>query len=146
MDYKICLSKNVLIFYIILCPFIIFGSIANLLNIINGTGSVVSLGAFSLGGFILLPLLIFASYRNNLCEVRFDGLTIKKTSYAFAKFHCSINEYDVPFKDRPIFMPFKKTNKQLVIRDKTTNSIVFSNDLDISKNDIEKLRNSLPNY
>lgn len=146
MKYQICLSKKVIIFYSLLSPFIIYGSFYNLMNVINGTGSVISLGAFGLGGFILLPLLIITSYRRNLCKVYEDALQIGKVKYSFSSYDFSIHPYQLPFKDRPLTSLFKSEYHELIIKKKGNKEIVFQEKLEIFEKDIEKLQQSLPKF
>ncbi|TDG36409.1 hypothetical protein EZJ43_07780 [Pedobacter changchengzhani] len=113
------------------------------MNIINGTGSVISLGAFSMFGFILLPLLLFASYRNNLCTVSVNGVRIGKKMYPFKIFKFSIADYDLPIADRPIVSTFKKTYHKLVITRNSSKSNSVEQDLDIFSSDLKKLKQAL---
>ncbi|WP_411972024.1 hypothetical protein ACLCDV_19550 [Sphingobacterium sp. Lzh-3] len=59
ISMKINLSQRTLIFYGVLAPFIIFGSLYNLLGIISGTSTVISFGAFALFGLFFYPPYLF---------------------------------------------------------------------------------------
>lgn len=142
-NFKICLAK-VVIFYLILAPFIIIGSIYNLIGVINGTSSIVVLGAFGLFGFVLLPLGIYSKYRYNTCIIKEDRVSISKSDYKFSDYNFSIEKYELPFKDRPIFSVLRKNYFKFVIRKKETLEVAFEEDLDIFKKDIEKMKSLLP--
>ena len=146
MEYKVCLSKKLVLFYSLLSTILICASFANLMNIINGTGSVISLGAFSMFGFILLPILIFASYRKNLCTVTVDGVLIGKKMYPFEAFSFKISDYEIPFVDRPIVSIFKKTYHKLVISKNTSKSNCVEQELDIFNSELKKLQQAIQQY
>ncbi len=143
MIYKVCLSKKLVIFYSLLSTILIYASFANLMNIINSTGSVIGLGAFSMFGFILLPLLIFASYRKNLCTVTVDGVLIGKKMYPFDAYSFKISEYEIAFVDRPIVSILKKSYNKLVITKITSKKNHAEVELDIFNRDIIKLKQAL---
>ncbi len=144
MEQKICFTKTILIFYLLLTPFIMIASIQNLINVICGTGSVVGVGAFALFGFILLPVLIISSYRGNLCRIQTDRIIIGKKEYPFSEYYFDIQEYYLPAKDRPIFSPFKKKYKKIVITKKENQALIYESDLDVFKKDLETLERALP--
>ncbi|WP_157504877.1 hypothetical protein [Flavobacterium tegetincola] len=146
MEYKICLSKTTVIFYALLCLIIVYASIANLLSIIDGTGNVIGLGAFSLGGFVLLPLMVFFTYRNNLCTVKADGVKIGKHFYPLASYQFSIVEYKVAFKDRPLFSLLKKTKETFIVKRKGEQQVYFQEDLAIFNRDIKKLKEAIQQF
>lgn len=146
MEYKVCLSKKMVIFYSLLSTILGYASFANLMNIVNGTGSVISLGAFSMFGFILLPILIYASYRKNLCTVTVDGVLIGKKMYPFEAFNFKISEYEIPLVDRPIVSIFKKTYHKLVISKNTSKSNYVEQELDIFNRELKKLKQAIQQY
>ncbi|MNJ96336.1 hypothetical protein D3C87_140590 [compost metagenome] len=137
---KINLSKHTLIFYSILAPFIIFGSIYNLLGIISGTSTVISFGAFALFGFVLLPALLVSTYRQNRCTISDDRISIGKKDYVFNSYAVSIVEKYLPIKERPLFSLFRKQYANLIIREKSSGQIVLNKDLDISVQTIKKMK------
>ncbi|RZL51258.1 MAG: hypothetical protein EOP00_00125 [Pedobacter sp.] len=143
---KICLAKTVLIFYAIITPFIVYGSLYNLIKgVIIQENPSVYVGAFSLFGFILLPLLLISTYRQNICVIAVDKVKVGKQEFTVNDYSFSIAEKHLAFKDRPIFMPFKKTYYMLVVKNTTTNQIVLENDLNIFNKDLLKLRQALQN-
>jgi hypothetical protein len=140
---KINLSKRTIIFYSILAPFIIFGSIYNLLGIISGTSTVISFGAFALFGFVLLPALLVSTYLQNRCTLFGDSIRIGKKDYDFNTYAVSIVEKYLPLKDRPLFSLFRKQYANLIIREKSSGQIVLNKDLDISLQAINKMKTFL---
>lgn len=144
MGRKICLSKTIVLFYLILAPFIIYASIHNLINVINGTGSTITLGAFALFGFILLPIAIISSYTKNICHIQADKITIGKNEFRYADYQFYITEYELPLKDRPLVSLLKKKYKKLTIRDRKNQGVVFENNLDVFPKDIQRLENTIP--
>lgn len=143
MEYKVCLSKKTVIFLVLLCPIICYASFNNLMNIINDTGGVIGYGAFALGGFILIPLGAFFSYYHNRLTVRSDGIKVGKNFYPSANYQFSIAEFDIPFKDRPLFSPFKKTKETFVVKRKGEQQIYFKEDLAIFSKDVRNLKLAL---
>ncbi|SFD39098.1 hypothetical protein [Flavobacterium phragmitis] len=144
MKLTICLSKTVIIFYTILAIPITIGSLHNLVyGVLFNENSTISLGAFSLFGFILLPLLIISSYRNNKCIIESDKISIGKTEYPLTIYSFSIQEKYLPLKDRPIFFLFKKTYHDLIIKEINTNRVILLKELNVFQNDIKKIRLAL---
>jgi len=141
---KVNLSRSTLIFYSILAPFIMYGSFYNLMGVIAGTSTMISFGAFALFGFILLPLLLFSTYRQNRCTIHKDYISIGKKDYAFSSYNVSIIDKQLPFAQRPIFSTFRKNYSDLTILEKSTGQVVFTQDLDLSARVIEKMKEALP--
>ncbi len=141
---KICLAKKMVIFYAVLALLIIPASIYNLIGVINHTNSIYHLGAFSLFGFVILPMLIFSKYRNNLCIIKGNEIQIGKCIYGFSNHRFSIKAYELPLSDRPIISLLKKKYFRLVIYKIKTNVEVFVEDLDITKSDIKRIESLLP--
>lgn len=137
---KINLSQRTLIFYGVLAPFIIFGSLYNLLGIISGTSTVISFGAFALFGFVLLPALLVSTYRQNRCTLFSDRISIGKKEYVFDSYAVSIVEKYLPLKERPLFSLFRTQYANLIIREKSSGQIVLNKDLDISLQAINKMK------
>jgi len=140
---KVNLSRSTLIFYGILAPFIIVGSFYNLMGIINGTSTIISIGAFALFGFVLLPLLLFSTYKQNRCIIQSDRISIGKKDYAFSSYRVSIIDKQLPLSQRPIFSTFRKNYSDLIISEKSTGRVVFTQNLDRSTQVIEKMKAAL---
>lgn len=143
-NYCICLAKKTLIFYIVLTPFIAIASFYNLIGIINGLGSAVAFGAFAMFGFILLPLMIFSKYRSTKCTIMEDRVKIFKTEYLFSDHYFEIETYELPFKDRPLFSLMKKEYARLIIKKNKSGASIYEEDLDVFRNDIDRLRDRIP--
>ncbi|WP_143754188.1 hypothetical protein [Chryseobacterium sp. 52] len=145
MNLKICLAKKVLIFYSVIAPFIIVGSLYNLIEgVILQTSPTYRIGLFSLLGFIIMPLLLLVTYIKNKCVITEDSLRINKTVYRFSDYDFSIRQKELPFKDRPLTSLLKKKYPELVIKNINTNEIVLEKDLDIFQKDIENIKKALP--
>jgi len=140
---KINLSHRTLVFYSILAPFIVFGSIYNLLGIISGTSTVISFGAFSLFGFVLLPGLLVSTYRQNRCTLLGDRISIGKKDYVFNSYAVSIVQKYLPIKERPLFSLFRSQYSNLIIREKSSGQLVLEKDLDVSVQTVEKMKQFL---
>jgi hypothetical protein len=66
MNFKVCLVKKVLIFYSVLAPFIIIGSLYNLIKgVILHESPTYRIGLFSLFGFVIMPFLLIITYVKN---------------------------------------------------------------------------------
>jgi len=137
---KINLSHRTLVFYSILAPFIVFGSIYNLLGIISGTSTVISFGVFALFGFILLPGLLVSTYRQNRCTLLGDRISIGKKDYVFNSYAVSIVDKYLPLKERPLFSLFRSQYSNLIIREKSSGQLVLEKDLDVSVQTVEKMK------
>lgn len=143
-NLQVCLSKKTLIFYAAITPFIAVASFYNLINIINGEGSLVTFGAFAIFGFVLMPLMIFSKYRSTKCTIMEDRVKIFKSEYPFSEYDFKIEVRELPFKDRPLYSSMKKEYARLVILEKDSKSLVFEEELDVFRNDIDKMRNLIP--
>ena len=145
MSLKICLAKKVLIFYAVLSPFIMIGSLYNLIDgIILQKTPTYRIGLFSVFGFVIMPFLLIVTYLKNKCEISGNGVKIGKIVYPSSDYHFSIREKELAFKDRPLTSLFKKKYDELVIQAKNTNEIVLEKDLDVFQKDIENIRKALP--
>lgn len=145
MSLKICLAKKVLIFYAVLAPFIIIGSLYNLIDgVILHKTPTYRIGMFSLFGFVIMPFLLIVTYLKNKCEISGNGVKIGKIYYPFSDYYFSIREKELAFKDRPLTSLMKKDYQYLVIQKKGTQEIVLEKDLDVFQKDIENIRNALP--
>lgn len=137
--------KKVLIFYAVLSPFIMIGSLYNLIEgIILQKTPTYRIGLFSVFGFVIMPLLLIITYLKNKCEISGNGIRIGKIDYPFSDYHFSIREKELAFKDRPLTSLLKKKYQVLVIQAKKTHEIVLEKDLDVFEKDIENIRNALP--
>lgn len=146
MKLTICLSKTIVIFYSLLAPIIIFASLHNLIyGLILDENSVISIGAFSLFGFILLPLLIISSYRNNKCVIETDKVSIGKTQYLSSTYNFVIQEKHLPLKERPIFFLLRKTYYSFVIKEKATGKVISIKELNVFQRDVKKIKSALQN-
>jgi hypothetical protein len=143
VEFKICLTKKTLLFYLAIVPFIVIGSVYNLIGIINQTGSVAVFSAFGLFGFVLLPIAMINTYRQGLCQIYSDRIKIGKITYRFSEYTVTIKEYQLPIKDRPLFSLFKRTYHNIVIKDNGTQKITADEELNIFQKDIEKIRSIL---
>lgn len=141
MGFKICLSKKVLIFYAVITPLIMYGSLYNVINgiILQNTPSY-RIGPFSIFGFLIMPFLLIVTYLKNICEIKSDQIVIHKNSYKFSEYDVYIGKKELPFKDRPLTSLFKKSYDEVVIKKIDTNEIVLVKDLDVFKKDIEHIR------
>ncbi|MCD9854904.1 hypothetical protein LUD75_09320 [Epilithonimonas sp. JDS] len=145
MKLKICLSKTALIFYSIISPFIMFGSLYNLINgIILNKNEINFYGALSMFGFILMPILLISTYRQNVCEIYPDKIKIGKEEYPASSYNFEIEQRHLALKDRPIFFLWRKTYSYFVVRYKSNNSVVLEKDLDVFQSDILKIKSALP--
>lgn len=145
MKLKICIAKKTLISYSVIAPFIIYGSAYNLIwGVILHKTPTISLGAFSLLGFVVLPVLLIYTYINNKCVITTDSMRIGKVEYKFADYNFQIRSKELPLKDRPITSLFKKNYYDFLIKEMGTNKIVFEKDLDVFQKDIEKIKDAFP--
>jgi hypothetical protein len=142
---KICLAKKVLIFYAVIAPFIVFGSLYNLIQgIILQTTPTYRIGPFSILGFVIMPFLLIVTYVKNKCVITTDRMRIGKTEYKFSDYDFEIREKELPLKDRPLTSLLKKNYYDLVIRQANTNNIVYENPLDVFQKDLENIRRAIP--
>lgn len=138
------LSKSTLIFYSVIAPFIIAGSFYNLVyGLILGKTSIVRIGAWSLLGFIVLPLMLIATYLRNKCVVTDGYVRIHKKEFSRSEYDFTITDRFLSIKDRPLFSMFRKTFHILTITQKTDGSVVFEQDLETSSAYTEKIRSAL---
>ncbi|MFY1045775.1 hypothetical protein [Chryseobacterium sp. GP-SGM7] len=138
------LSKSTLIFYTILAPFIIFGSFYNLVDgLILGKASVVKIGAWSLLGFIIFPVMIVSTYFRNRCVITERSVRIYKEEFSRSEYDFTISDRFLAIKDRPLFSIFRKTFHTLRIIKKTDGSVIFERDLETSSGYAEKIRSAL---
>lgn len=145
MNLKICLAKKVLLFYAVLSPFIIYGSLHNVIQgIILHTTPTYRIGPFSIFGFLIMPFLLVLTYIRNRSVITDDRMIIYKSVYKFADYDFYIQKKELAFKDRPITSLFKKKYDELVIKEKGTNDAVLVKDLEIFNKDIENLKKVLP--
>jgi hypothetical protein len=145
MKLTICLAKTTVIFYSLLAPFIIVGSLYNLVKgVFANQNAVVYIGAFSLFGFILLPILIVTTYIKNKCVIQSNSVCIGKVEFSPKDYRFEIQEKLLAFKDRPIFSLLRKKYYLLIIKKIETGTVVLEKDLDVFQNDIEKIKLALP--
>ncbi|MDQ0594831.1 hypothetical protein QFZ37_003200 [Chryseobacterium ginsenosidimutans] len=127
------LSKSTLIFYSLIAPFIIGGSFYNLVyGLILGQSSNVRIGAWSLLGFVALPLMLIATYLRNKCVITEQYVRIYKKEFARSEYDFVITERFLAVKDRPLFSILRKIFHTLIITGKTTGEVVFEKDLETS--------------
>ncbi|SHL82842.1 hypothetical protein [Flavobacterium chilense] len=144
MKLTICLSKTIVIFYSILAIPITIGSFYNLVyGLVLNQNSIIYIGAFSLFGFILLPLLIISSYRNNKCVIETDKIIIGKSEYLSSAYNFVIQEKHLPFKERPIFFLLRKTYYDFVIKEKATGKVISITELNVFQRDVKKIKSAL---
>lgn len=144
MSLKICLAKKVLIFYSVLAPFIMIGSLYNLIDgIILQKSPTYRIGLFSIFGFVIMPFLLIVTYTKNKCVISGDGVQIGKMRYPFSDYDFSIREKELAFKDRPLTSLFKKRYDELVIKRTSSDEIILEKDLDVFEKDIENIKNAL---
>ena len=87
------LSKSTLVFYSLLAPFIIGGSFYNLyFGLILGESSHVKLGAWSLLGFVVLPLILIATYFRNRCVITDQYVRIYKREFPRSEYDFNISD------------------------------------------------------
>ncbi len=145
MKFTICLAKTTVIFYSVLAPLIIVGSLYNVIEgVILHRAADVHIGAFSLFGFVLLPLLIAVTYIKNKCVIERDNVRIGKVDFKASAYSFAIKEFELPFKERPLFSLWKKTYSALVIQDRRTGEVALEKELAVFEKDIEKMRAALP--
>lgn len=138
------LAKSPLIFYSFLAPLIIVGSFYNLVyGLILGETPNVRIGPWSLLGFVVLPLMIIATYLRNKCVITDEYVRIYKREFLRSENDFSISERVLAVKDRPLFSIFRKTFHTLTITEKTTGDVVFNEDLETSSSYTEKIRSAL---
>lgn len=142
MAYKICLSRGTVLFYSILLPVVSLASLSNLIGMINHTNTVTGIGVFSLFGFIVLPVLIIASYRSNLLTIDDRQVRIGKKIYPRDGYKFAIKDYTLPFKERPLFSPHRKVYSKLSVKS-NRGGFVQTYDMDISTKNIQKIREQL---
>lgn len=145
MNLKICLAKKVLIFYAVIAPFIMFGSLHNLIEgVILQTTPTYRIGFFSLFGFLIMPFLLIVTYIRNKSVITADSMRIGKVEYKFSDYDFEIREKELPLKDRPLTSLFKKNYQDLVIKKANTNEIVLEEPLNIFQKDLENIKRALP--
>lgn len=138
------LSKSTLIFYSVIAPFIIGGSFYNLVyGLILGTASHVKIGAWSLLGFIVLPVMLIATYLRNKCIITDHDVRIYKRKFSRSDYNFTVSDHFLPVKDRPLFSIFTKTFHTLIITGKTDGRVVFEQNLETSAVYAEKIRSAL---
>ncbi|MDN5477312.1 MAG: hypothetical protein L0G39_10295 [Chryseobacterium sp.] len=146
MNLKIGLAKKVLLFYSVIAPFIIFGSLYNLIEgVILHYAPSYRIGLFSLFGFVIMPLLLIVTYTKNKCIISREGVQIGKILYPFSDYRFSIRQKELPFKDRPLTSLWKKNYDELVITKINTGETVLEKDLDVFQKDVKILEN-IPIY
>lgn len=140
------LSKSTLIFYSLLAPFVIGGSFYNLYyGLILGESSHVKIGAWSLLGFVVLPLMLVATYFRNKCVITDQYVRIYKREFSRSEYDFNISDRFLAIKDRPLFSIYRKIFPTLTISEKTTGEIVFHEDLETSASYTSKIRSALRN-
>lgn len=145
MSFKILLAKKTLIFYCIIGVIISLASIYNLIwGVILHETPTYRIGAFSLFGFIIFPVLIISTYLKNKCLIDKDGVQIGKMKYRFSDYDFFITTHQLAFKDRPLFSILKKDYFDFVIKEIGTNNIVFEKDFDVFEKDLEKFKRAFP--
>jgi hypothetical protein len=138
------LSKSTLIFYSAIAPLIIGGSFYNLVyGLILGESSVVRIGAWSLLGFVVFPVMLIATYLRNKCVITEQYVRIYKKEFDRSAYEFKITDRFLPIKDRPLFSIFRKTFHSLTITQKTNGNMVFQQDLETSAAYAEKIRSAL---
>jgi len=144
MNLKICLAKKVLIFYSVIAPFIMYGSLHNVIHgLIVKDAPSYRIGPFSIFGFLIMPFLLVITYLRNSCIITPDSLTIFKTVYKFSDYDIYIGQKELPFKERPLTSLFKKTYDELLIKERSTNEVVEVKDLDVFEKDIVNIKNAI---
>lgn len=138
------LSKSTLIFYSAIAPFIIGGSFYNLVyGLILGESSVVRIGAWSLLGFVILPVMLIATYLRNKYVITETYVRVYKKEFARSEYEFNITDRFLSIKDRPLFSIFRKTFHTLIITEKSHGDIVFQQDLETSSAYAEKIKSAL---
>jgi len=138
------LSKSTLVFYSVIAPFIIGGSFYNLVyGLILHKASAVRIGAWSLVGFIVLPVMLIATFYRNRCIVTEEYIRIYKKEFVRSEHDFMITDRFLAIKDRPLFSIFRKTFHTLIITKKTNGEVVFQQDLETSSLYSDKIRKAL---
>ncbi|PYF74074.1 hypothetical protein [Pedobacter nutrimenti] len=145
MHLKICLAKKVLLFYAVIAPFIMYGSLYNLIEgVILHNSPTYRVGVFSLFGFAIMPFLLIVTYIHNKCVITTDQIRVGKNEYKFSEYDVQVREKELPFKERPITSLFKKNYYDLVVKKVNTNHVVLEKSLDVFKKDIENIKKAIP--
>ncbi|RFZ89971.1 hypothetical protein D0C36_23730 [Mucilaginibacter conchicola] len=145
MKTKICLSQKVVLFYAILTPVIIFASLYNLIEgVILQHTATYRLGPFSLFGFVIMPVIVFAAYFKNICIITTDTITINKVNYPFSDYKFTLAEKELALQHRPLTSLFKKYYHYLIITDRKTNNIVLEKDLEVFDKSLNRIKELVP--
>lgn len=145
MNQKIILAKNIIIFYILIGLPIMYISLDNVINgIILQKNSTVGLGVLSIGGFVLIPFIIYSTYRNSKCILSENSIKVGTNEYMFQYYDAKVISKEKKITERPLFSLFKKHYPHLIITKKDNNEVFLSQALNCFKNEIELLRNNLP--
>lgn len=103
------LAKSTLTFYAFIAPFIIGGSFYNLIyGLILGESSTVRIGAFSLLGFVIFPILLISTYLRNRIVITDQNVRIHKTDFPRSQYDFAVTDRFLPFKERPLFSLLRK--------------------------------------
>ena len=138
------LAKSTLIFYSFIAPFIIGGSLYNLIyGLILGETPTVKIGVFSLLGFVVLPILLISTYLRNRVVVTDSNVRINKTDFQRSDYDFTITERYLPLKERPLFSLFRKIFHTLAITKKSDGTVVFYQDLETSQTDAREIKVAL---
>lgn len=147
MQHQISLTKKLILFYIIIGIPISYASYDNLVNgIILHKNPTIGIGAFSILGFVILPIMIWASYKNNKCILSLYSIKIGKNDYPYSDYEAEIIYVEKKFAERPIVSLWKKKYPLLVITDKKTNEIHYEEVLSCSKKEIALITKSIAVY
>ena len=140
------LAKSTLIFYSFIAPFIIGGSLYNLVyGLMLGETPTVRIGVFSLLGFVVLPILLISTYLRNRVVVTDSNVRINKTDFQRSDYDFTITERYLPLKERPLFSLFRKIFHTLAITKKSDGTVVFYQDLETSQTDAREIKTVLEN-
>lgn len=137
-------AKSTLIFYSFIAPFIIGGSLYNLVyGLMLGETPTVRIGVFSLLGFVVLPILLISTYLRNRVVVTDSNVRINKTDFQRSDYDFTIRERYLPLKERPLFSLFRKIFHTLAITKKSDGTVVFYQDLETSQTDAREIKVAL---
>ncbi|KFC18275.1 hypothetical protein [Chryseobacterium sp. FH1] len=138
------LAKSTLVFYAFIAPFIIGGSLYNLVyGLMLGEKPTVRIGVFSLLGFVVLPILLISTYLRNRVVVTGSNVQINKTDFPRSEYDFAITERYLPLKERPLFSLFRKIFHTLAITKKSDGTVVFYQDLETSRTDAKEIQVAL---
>ncbi len=137
---KFSTNKRVIIFYALLSVVVLYPAWVNLYHLLFNVGSY-TIGFKSLIGLIL-PILVFFSFKNNLIVFDENGFKVGKKHFGFKTSTFSFKQEALKLTDRPLYAPWQAKLTYLTIKNKVTSEVDVV-ELDMSQKNIELLKTHL---